>query len=159
MDATTVAPESAKAEFQSILVDQVKPSRHQARKVFDEESIKGLAESMKQETLLQPITVRAVTRTEDSGLSPQSWELVSGERRLRAAKLLGWTAIDAKVIQTVSEGEAAAKGLIENLQREDLNPIDEASGFQELSQLDPIYWTQDQIVKITGKSKTFVSQS
>lgn len=150
MDATPLAPESAKAEFQSIPVDQIKPSQHQARKAFDEESIKGLAESMKQETLLQPISVRK---------AGDGYELISGERRLRAAKLLGWTAIDAKVIQTVSEGEAAAKGLVENLQREDLNPVEEAEGFAELSRLDPGYWTQDKIGQVAGKSQTYVSRS
>src|SRR5579864_6482075 len=115
-----MAETTATSVFQSIAIDKIALSRHQARKVFDEEAIKGLAESMKQEGLLQPITVR---------LAGEAYELISGERRLRGAKLLGWPAIDAKVIQTLSEAEAAAKGLIENLQREDLNPIEEAQGF------------------------------
>jgi ParB family transcriptional regulator, chromosome partitioning protein len=137
--------ETTVALFQSIAVDQIRPAAHQARKTFDESSIKALAESMKQEGLLQPITVRIVTsdkwtvigNTQDpsNNSSPITdhgspitgcYELVSGERRLRAAKLLGWSAIDAKIVQTVSEAEAAAKGLVENLQREDLNPIEEA---------------------------------
>jgi len=84
---------------------------------------------------------------------------VSGERRLRAAKLLDWTSIDAKVIQTVSEGESAAKGLIENLQREDLNPIEEAEGFKELQGLNDDHWTQEQIAKVTGKGRTYITDS
>jgi len=105
---------------------------------------------MKQEGLLQPVTVRR---------AGENYELISGERRLRAAKLLGWQSIDSKVIETVSEGEAAAKGLIENLQRENLNPIEEAQAFQDLIQLDPGYWSQDRIVDICGKSKTYVSRA
>src|ERR1051325_1228114 len=77
----------------------------------------------------------------------------------RAAKLLGWDFIDAKVISTISEGEAAAKGLVENLQREDLNPIEEAEGFQELNQLDRKYWTQERISAVCGKGKTYISES
>jgi len=146
----TPALDTTKAVFQSIAIDQIKPSRHQARKIFDEETIKGLAESMKQETLLQPITVRQ---------SGDGYELISGERRFRAAKLLGWTIIDAKVIQTVSEGEAAAKGLIENLQREDLNPIEEAQGFQELLDLKDSHWNQERISEAVGKSPTYISES
>jgi ParB family chromosome partitioning protein len=145
----TPAVDTAKAVFQSIPLDQIQPSRHQARKQFDEESIKALAESMKQEGLLQPITARQI---------PEGFELIGGERRLRAAKLLGWTAIDAKIIQTVSEGESAAKGLIENLQREDLNPIEEAEGFYELNQLDPIYWTHEEIAEVCGKNRTYVTK-
>ncbi len=145
-----MAETTVESNFQTIPVDQIKPSPHQARKVFDEEALKGLAESMKQEGLMQPIAVRKVGDT---------YELISGERRLRAAKLIGWPAIDAKIIKTVSEGEAAAKGLIENLQREDLNAIEEARGFEELNHLDPAYWTQEQIGKVTGKGQTYVSES
>ena len=139
----------SKSVFQSIPLDQIKPSRHQARKQFSEDSIKALAESMKQEGLLQPVSVRQVG---------DAYELIGGERRLRAAKLLGWTTIDAKLIQTVSEGEAAAKGLIENLQREDLNSIEEAEGFTELKALDS-YWNQERIAEISGKSPDYVSRS
>jgi ParB family chromosome partitioning protein len=162
------------ASFQSIPIDHIRPAAHQARKSFADESIKKLALSMKEEGLIQPITVRVVPPATDSllmGASPRSswggrrpdegpfYELVSGERRLRAAKLLGWTAIDARIIQTVSEGEAAAKGLIENLQREDLNPIEEAEGLANLGKLDPSYWTQEKIALITGKSQSYISET
>src|SRR5579872_5379223 len=103
--------------FQLIPIDHIRSSPHQARKAFDPDSLRSLADSLQQEGLIQPITVRLLPETENA------YELVSGERRLRAAKLLGWTTIEAKIIQVISEGEAAAKGLIENLQREDLNPI------------------------------------
>lgn len=155
--------ESAPSKYLSIAVSQIAPSRHQARKSFNDDSIKALAESMKAEGLMQAITVRQIL---DSNMdNPQSkienpkYELVSGERRLRAAKLLGWEVIDAKVIQTVSEAESAAKGLVENLQREDLNPIEEAEGFKELNSLDHDYWNQEQIAKIFGKTQGYISQS
>ena len=139
-----VAPTS-----QFIPVDKIKPAAHQARKNFDEESIKALAESIQQEGLLQPILVRQ---------SEEGYELVSGERRLRAAKLLLSQTIEAKVIQPVSEAEAAAKGLVENLQREDLNPIEEAEGIQELLDLKDGHWTQEQIGKVCGKPQSRISE-
>ena len=167
------APE-APLQLAAIPIEQITTSPHQARKVFDEDLIKTLAESMRQEGLIQPITVRTVTRAEDpelhktdlsadnakpQALTPQSWELISGERRLRAARLLNWKTIPARIIQTISAGEAAAKGLIENLQREDLNPIDEAEGFYHLNKLSPDYWDQNQIAKVTGRTQGYVSQS
>jgi ParB family transcriptional regulator, chromosome partitioning protein len=132
-----------------IPVSQILPSPHQARKAFDAENLKGLAESMKQEGLLNPVVVRKVAA---------GFELISGERRLRAAKLLGWPALEAKVIGTVSEAEAAAKGLIENIQREDLNTIEEAEGYKELNRLDPKYWTQNKIAQNCGKTQGHVSE-
>jgi len=134
---------------QQIPLDQIRPSRHQARKTFDDDGIKALSESIRQEGLLQAIAVRQVG---------DGFELISGERRLRAMKLLGQPTIEAKIIQTVSEAESAAKGLVENLQREDLNLIEEAAGFAELNQLDPDYWTQAKIAEVTGKSKSHVSE-
>lgn len=137
-------------DYQSVPIDHIVPSRHQARKNIPDESIQRLADSLKAEGLLQAITVRQVGET---------FELISGERRLRAAKLLGWITIDAKVIQTVSEAEAAAKGMVENLQREDLNPIEEAQGLADLNQLDPGFWNQAKIAEVTGKTQSHVSET
>ena len=144
--------------FQLVLIDHIRSSPHQARKAFDPESLRSLAESLKQEGLIQPITVRPILDPKSTIQNPQ-FELVSGERRLRAAKLLGWKSIEAKIIQVISEGEAAAKGLIENLQREDLNPLEEAEGFAELNRVDSSYWTQEKIAQIAGKSRSYVTQS
>jgi ParB/RepB/Spo0J family partition protein len=149
----------------SIPIDWICPSQHQARKDFDPDKLKGLAESLKQEGQLQPIMVRPASpasepgaglRTRDSG---PSYEIILGERRWRAARLLGWPSIEAKVITTVSEAEAAAKGMVENVQRERLNPIEEAEGFSDLNRLDPIYWTQDKIAEVSGKDRTYVTRS
>ena len=149
METVVSASLGMKATYQSIPLAQITPSPYQARKYFDEESLRGLSESMRHEGLIEPIVVRAV----DIG-----YQLISGERRLRAAKLLGWEEIEAKIIGTVSEAEAAAKGLIENIQRQDLNPIEEAEGFLELKKLDA-YWTQGQIAKVVGKGPDYISRS
>jgi len=131
-------------------LSQIKLSPYQARKQFDENALRTLAESMRHEGLIEPIVVRPV----DS-----SFELISGERRFRAARMLGWGSLEAKVIKTISEAEAAAKGLIENLQREGLNAIEEAEGFALLNRLDSKYWTQDKIAEVAGKDKSYVSRS
>lgn len=160
-----------------IPIHAILPSPYQARRLFDEDSLLALAESMKQEGLIQPITVRPVVqRISEAAADPLNevdivisppvslaipplYELVSGERRLRAAKLLGWKTIEARVITVISEGEAAAKGLIENLQRADLNPVEEAEGFALLNRVDPSYWTQERIASVAGKSRSYVTQS
>jgi ParB family chromosome partitioning protein len=85
--------------------------------------------------------------------------LIAGERRLRAVKSLGWTAIEARIIEVPSEASASAKGLVENLQRQDLNPIEEAEGFSALNQMDPKYWTQEQIGQVAGRDKGYISRS
>lgn len=144
--------------LQPVSVALVKPSPHQARKYFDEENLWKLAESMRQEGLIQPITVRQLLPTAGDREEP-GFELVSGERRLRAAKLLGWSIIEARIITVISEGEVAAKGLIENLQREDLNPLEEAEGFAQLNQVDPTYWTHERVAQVTGKSRVYITQS
>jgi len=126
--ATFNAPSAVPlSTFRLIPIDRIHPSPYQARKDFDAAALQGLADSLREEGLLEPILVRAV----QSG-----FELISGERRWRAAQLLGWQEIEAKIIQTVSEADAAAKGMVENLQRQDLNPIEEAEGFKTLNHLD-----------------------
>lgn len=137
--------------YRLISPDQIVASPFQARKEFDEESLKELAASMDHEGLIQPITVRP--------LASGAYELISGERRVRAAKILKWQVIEARVIETLSDGEAAAKGLVENLQREDLNPIEEAEGFAELQKVDPKYWSQAKIAEVTGRTQGYISQS
>jgi len=156
-----------------IPIDAIAASKYQARKSFDTEALQGLAESMRQEGIIEPIIVRAITpEPRAASFNPiplesfpmarssvHTYELIAGERRLRAARLLGWKTILARVISTVSEGEAAAKGLIENLQREDLNPIEEAEAFDSLNKVDPAYWSQDRIARATGKTPTYISRS
>jgi ParB family chromosome partitioning protein len=129
----------ASAAIQQIPINQIRPSTHQVRKDFDEAGIKSLADSIEKEGLIQPVTVRKV----DGG-----FELVAGERRFRAIKNLGRDTIEARIIETISEAAASANGLVENLQRKDLNPIEEAEGFSALNKMDPSYWTQEQMASV-----------
>ncbi len=123
-------------------------SPHQMRKHFDTASLRDLARSMKEEGLIQPITVRKVG---------DAYELVVGERRLRAAQLLGWPTIDARIID-ISDEDAAIKGLIENLQRADLTPVEEARGYKQLVE-PPYNLTQEAIAQRVGKSQTAIARS
>jgi len=110
-------------------------------------ALRDLARSMKQEGLIQPITVRKIGN---------AFELVVGERRLRAAQILGWKTIDARIID-ISDEDAAVKGLIENLQRTDLTPLEEARGYKQLVE-PPYNLTQEAIAKRVGKSQTVVAR-
>src|ERR1700687_4617638 len=134
---------------QQIPLEKIVPSPFQARKVFDDEALKDLAHSMKTEGLIQPMIVRAVSSAQstvgsnggDAGtvnceLGNDHYELIAVERRERAAKLLGWTAIDAIVREGVNDQDAASRGLVENLQREDLNPLERAEGYKRLADMD-----------------------
>ncbi len=157
-DTPTPTSPTAESQLQQVPLKLIKPSPHQARKYFDEENLWKLAESLRQEGLIQPITVRRLLPMAGNREDP-GYELVSGERRFRAAKLLNWETIEARVISVVSEGEVAAKGLIENLQREDLNPLEESEGFAQLNMVDPMYWTHERIAQVTGKSRVYITQS
>jgi ParB family chromosome partitioning protein len=148
-DTTQVLVPAGSAILQ-IPIDQIRSSPHQVRRLFDEEGIKSLADSIAIEGLIQPITVRKV----DDG-----YELIAGERRLRAVKSLGLPAIEARVIEVISEASASAKGLVENLQRQDLNPIEEADGFDWLHKLDSDYWTHERIAEVAGRSRVYITQS
>jgi ParB family transcriptional regulator, chromosome partitioning protein len=134
--------------IESLPLEQIFSSPHQMRKHFDPAALRDLAKSMKQEGLIQPITVRKVGN---------AYELVVGERRLKAAQILGWPTIDARVID-ISDEDAAIKGLIENLQRTDLNPIEEARGYKQLVE-PPYNLTQDAIAQRVGKSQTTIARS
>ncbi len=118
------------------------------RRHFDPAALKELAASMKQEGLIQPITVRKIG---------SAFELIVGERRLRAARILKWPTIDARIID-ISDEDAAVKGLIENLQRADLSPIEEARGYKQLVE-HPYKMTQDAIAQRVGKGQTAIARS
>lgn len=119
----SVSTETAVPESQRIPVDRIDPFPYQFRQTFDEEKLRELSESIRQIGLKQPILVRPVV---------DRFQVVSGERRLRAAKLLGWTSISA-VVQDLSNLDAAIGGLVENVQREDLTPIERACAFKQLN--------------------------
>ncbi len=133
--------------IEQLRLEQIFTSPHQMRKQFDPMALRDLARSMKQEGLIQPITVRKVGN---------AYELVVGERRLRAAQILGWPTIDARVID-ISDEDAAIKGLIENLQRTDLSAIEEAKGYKQLVE-PPYNLTQEAIAQRVGKSQTAIAR-
>ena len=136
--------------IQKIPLDNIVPNRFQPRRVFNEESLQGLAESIKQHGLTQPIVV-----VYDGGLG--KYEIVVGERRFRASKLAGLTEIDAIIHKGIGDKELSALALIENIQREDLNAIEIAIGYKNLIQKFLI--SQTDLALYCGKSKAAVSNS
>ena len=132
-------------QIQDLELDKIVPNRYQPRREFSEDSIKELAETLDKDGLLQPIVVR-----EDG----DQYEIIAGERRYRAAKSLGWETIPA-IVKNMDDDQAASLALIENLQREDLNPIDEAKAYTNLMKLNIL--TQTALAKDMGKSQSYVA--
>src|SRR5258706_5470921 len=126
-------------------IAQIQPTPHQPRRSFDDSSLSELAASIKSTGLIQPILVRKVG---------QQYQLIAGERRLRAAKLAGLAAIPAIVrdIDTVTQAQMA---LIENIQREDLNPIDRAQGYRVL--IDQLGLTQAELAGRLGEDRSSIA--
>lgn len=137
-----LSPENGSRErnVTDIPVDIIVPNPYQPRRYYDEKALKGLAESIKTHGLLQPVVLRR---------HGKQYEIVSGERRVRAFKLLGYAAIPA-IVGEFTDGEMLEAGLLENLQRKDLTPLEEAMGFSSLSRLfNPM--TQDEFTSFVGK--------
>lgn len=133
-------------EIIKIPIDIITPNPYQPRKGFNKSNLNDLSESIKQYGILQPINVRKIG---DSG-----YELVAGERRLRAAKLAGLKEIPAIIIEII-EQDSAIISLIENLQREDLNFFDEAEGYYNL--INDHGLTQEELAKKVGKNQSTVA--
>jgi len=127
-------------------VDNIRPNPHQPRKEFDEERLGELAHSIKKHGLIQPITVRYI--------GEKRFELISGERRLRASKLAGIEEIPA-YIREVNDDDIISFALIENIQREDLNPIEVALGYQRL--IEEAGYTQAEVAERVGKNRTTIT--
>jgi len=127
---------------------EIEPNREQPRKSFDEESLAELAESIAQYGIIQPLLVRPIA---DGG-----YQLVAGERRWRAARLAGLTEVPV-IIRELSEDEVMVLSLIENLQREDLNPIEEAQGLQKL--METYGLSQEEASEKVGKSRPAVANT
>jgi ParB family chromosome partitioning protein len=132
--------------LREIHVSDITPNRFQPRRTFTEPELAELEASIRASGLLQPIIVRANGNTK--------WELVAGERRLRAVSRLGWTEIPA-VIRDFDDREMLTLALVENLQRADLNPLEEAEGYQRL--IDEFGLTQQQVADAVGKDRTSVT--
>lgn len=144
------AVEPAGASVARIAVDRIVPNRFQPRRVFDESKLQELSQSIKEHGLTQPIVV-----VYDAGLD--KYEIVVGERRFRATQLAGLTEIDAIVHKHLGDKEMCALALIENIQREDLNPIETALGYRNL--MSKFYITQTDLASYCGKSKAAISNA
>ena len=131
----------------TLRISEIEPNRLQPRKDFDEEAIASLADSIKDHGLLQPIVVRPYGR---------AYQIVAGERRWRAARVAGLGEVPV-VIKEFSDSEAMQIALIENLQRENLNPVEEALGYRELSEKYDM--TQESIAEMTGRSRSAVTNA
>lgn len=144
------AVETTGASVTRIAVDKIVPNRFQPRRVFDESKLQELSQSIKEHGLTQPIVV-----VYDAGLD--KYEIVVGERRFRATQLAGLTEIDAIVHKHLGDKEMCALALIENIQREDLNPIETALGYRNL--MSKFYITQTDLASYCGKSKAAISNA
>ncbi len=140
----------ASIDARKIDIDMIVANPNQPRKEFSPEALKDLSESIRAKGVLQPILVRPVAGRRDR------FELVAGERRLRASKLAGLGEIPA-LVKEMTDLESMAIALIENLQREDLNPIEEAKGYQEL--ITKFGLSQEQLSGQVGKSRSALSNS
>ena len=127
---------------------KIEPRTEQPREVFDEEALQSLADSISRYGLIQPITVRPL----DSGY----YQIIAGERRWRAARLAGLTEVPVRIMEA-DDRTTAELALVENLQREDLNPIEEAKGYQLL--IEEYGFTQEEAAKSVGKSRPAVANS
>jgi len=128
-------------------ISDIKPNSAQPRKTFNEEALNELAESIKENGLIQPIIVRP---------SKKGYELVAGERRWRAARIAGLKEIPA-IVRDIDEKTNALYALIENIQREDLNAVEAAEGIQSI--MKSYGFTQEETAKVVGKSRTYVTNS
>ena len=128
-------------------INDIKPNASQPRKNFDEDKLEDLAESIDQHGLIQPLVLRA---------AGQGYEIVAGERRWRAARMIGLKELPC-IVRELTDEENMLMAIIENMQREDLNPIEEAEGLKQM--IDTYGLTQEQVSRGVGKSRPYITTS
>ncbi|MBE8220276.1 MAG: ParB/RepB/Spo0J family partition protein, partial [Alphaproteobacteria bacterium] len=133
-----------------LAIDQLVAGAYQPRRAFDEEAIAALAESFRQNGILQPLIVRPLADAADKRL----YEIVAGERRFRAAQIAQLHQVPV-VVRSLSDVQALEIGVVENVQREGLNPIEEAEGYRRLA--EEFHYTQADIAEIVGKSRSYIT--
>lgn len=138
--------ENNKDALQNLNLDRLQPGKYQPRTHMDQESLAELAESIKSQGIMQPILVR--------GLAAGNYEIIAGERRWRAARLAGLTEVPV-LVRVVADEAALAMSLIENIQRENLNPLEEATGIQRL--INEFDMTHQLAAEAVGRSRSAVS--
>lgn len=137
-----------KSELKQIPVEQLVRGKYQPRKDFDQEALRELANSIKSAGLIQPLVVRKV--------GTEQYEIVAGERRWRASQLAGLDTVPC-LLSNISDEKAAAVTTIENIQRQDLNPIEEAHSFQRLA--EDFDYLHEEIAAVVGKSRAKITNS
>lgn len=152
--------ENSENSVNTVRISDIEPDKDQPRKLFNEESLTTLAESIERHGILQPLVVRKVKNTESnnaaSKLLGDKYTIISGERRWRAAKIAGLTEVPV-VVKDLSDSDVAAIMLVENLQREDLNPVELAEGLKRL--IDEFGLTQEEAAAIVGISRPALTNS
>ena len=138
--------EESNRSTEELKLSDLEPNRGQPRKDFDDETLAELADSISQHGILQPLLVRPIFGG--------GYQIVAGERRWRAARMAGLTTVPA-IIRELDDEQVMEIALIENLQREDLSPLEEAMGYQSL--MDSYDMTQEEVAKIVGKSRSAVA--
>jgi ParB family chromosome partitioning protein len=148
------APADADALPHSLPLARLRPGRYQPRTRMDEGSLYELAESIKSQGVMQPILVRPLAAGQANGFEAGLYEIIAGERRFRAARLAGLEAVPV-LVKAVADEAAAVMALIENIQREDLNPLEEAQGLQRL--VTEFKLTHEQAAQAVGRSRSAAS--
>lgn len=143
-DIENNTPESSQ---EKILLDDIRPNPYQPRKVFNEESLNELASSIQEHGIFQPVILKK---------SIQGYEIVAGERRCRAAKMVGLTEVPA-IIVDFTDQQMMEIALLENIQREDLNAIEEAQAYQMM--MEKLHLNQSELAKRVGKSRTYITNT
>ena len=144
----TAAPTAQAGTPAALPVEAIRPNRFQPRREFDEAALEELRESIARHGILQPLSVRDI--------GGGKYELIAGERRLRAARLAGLTTVPV-VFRTATDAELAEMALIENIQREDLNPIEEAHAYQRL--LTEFRLSQEELARRVARSRSAIANS
>ncbi|WP_138160419.1 ParB/RepB/Spo0J family partition protein [Peptoniphilus catoniae] len=148
-DANTVSKilREDEGDLRNINIDEISPNEMQARRIFDKDSLEELSESIKKFGIIQPLVVRK---------AEEGYVIIAGERRFRAAKLAGLKEVPA-IVKDLNDENADKISLIENIQREDLNPIEEARGYKRVLDLYGI--TQEELALSLGKSRQYIGNT
>lgn len=148
LDAIFIENDMENKNSVTLKISEIEPNRGQPRTDFDEEALSELADSIAQHGVLQPLLVRPV--------AGDCYQIVAGERRWRASRMAGLTEVPV-IIKELTDSEVMEIALIENLQREDLSPVEEALGYKSL--MDTYDLTQDEVAKTVGKSRSAISNA
>lgn len=154
--APSVPPPIVRGRMMRLRLDEIRPSKLNPRQEFDKQGQLELEESIRERGLLQNLVVRPIYAKPDD-VRPTHYELQGGERRFRALKALKVDEIDVRVIEG-DDAMSLATQLVENMDRKNLSPLEEAEGFVKLQQLDPARYTTDEIARLVGKTQRFVQQ-